>query len=83
MGTLAIIVILGRALPRCWPAAPDQLAPVLEITHGDVGQHVHTNTHRERARLRRDATCMAFVPVLAVRSSKSARAAFNSDAPHD
>lgn len=42
------------------------------------GQHVHTNTHRERAnraRLRQDATCMAFAPVLAVRSSKSARAA--------
>lgn len=49
--------------------------PLLPPTRG--GTHVHTNTHRERAnraRLRNDATCMAFEPVLAVRSSKSATA---------
>lgn len=49
--------------------------PLLPPARG--GTHVHTNTHRERAnqsRLRSDATCMAFEPVLAVRSSKSAAA---------
>ena len=58
-------------------AAAVTVSPIPLLPPRAGGVHVHTNTHRERAnraRLRSDATCMAFEPVLAVRSSKSAAA---------